>query len=113
VRKQFLPLAALAVFALVSCAQNNRDDPPLRPGPVKTSAALTSAGRALFLRNCAHCHGADAHDDEGPDLHNLHWTDEQITNRIRNGKNGQMTAFAGKLSGDQISQIKDYVRSLR
>jgi cytochrome c553 len=73
----------------------------------------STLGRSLFLKNCAHCPGADAHGDEGPDLHNLDWTDEQITTRIRNGKAGQMTAFAGKLSADQINQIKDYVRTLK
>ena len=53
--------------------------------PVSTSdqTVLTDAGRQLFLKNCAHCHGADAHGDEGPDLHNLDWTDEQIATRIR------------------------------
>ena len=67
----------------------------------------------MFLKNCAHCHGADAHGAEGPDLHNLDWTDDQITARIRNGKRGKMTAFAGKLPADQINEIKDYVRTLK
>ncbi len=74
--------------------------------------ASVAAGRQLFLKNCAHCHGADAHGDEGPDLHNLDWTDEQIATRIRNGKKGQMTAFAGKFSPDQISDVVAYLRSL-
>src|SRR5262249_579195 len=75
--------------------------------------ALAEAGQQLFLKNCAHCHGADAHGDEGPDLHNLDWTDEQITTRIRNGKKGQMTAFAGKLSPEDIRQILAYLRTLK
>ena len=80
-----------------------------------TNAPIVSAksGRALFLKNCAHCHGADAHGDEGLDLHKLDWTDDQITTRIRNGKKGQMTAFAGKLSDDQIRELKDYLRTLQ
>ncbi len=75
--------------------------------------ALTDAGRQLFLKNCAHCHGADAHGDEGPDLHNLDWTDEQIATRIRNGKKGQMTAFAGKFSPQQIRDVVAYLRTLK
>jgi mono/diheme cytochrome c family protein len=67
----------------------------------------------LFLKNCAHCHGADARGDEGPDLHNLDWTDEQIATRIRNGKKGQMTAFAGKFSPKQISDVVAYLRTLK
>jgi len=73
----------------------------------------TTNGRTLFLKNCAHCHGADAHGDEGPDLHNLDWTDAQIAARIRNGKKGQMTAFAGKLQAVEIENIIAYVRTLK
>src|SRR5690349_7204791 len=43
------------------------------------------AGRALFLKNCAHCHADDAKGDEGPDLHGLKRSDEWISRRIRNG----------------------------
>ncbi len=83
--------------------------------PVSTSDQTTraDAGRQLFLKNCAHCHGADAHGDEGPDLHNLDWTDEQIATRIRNGKKGQMTAFAGKFSAQQIRDVVAYLRALK
>ena len=73
----------------------------------------TKTGRALFLKNCAHCHGADAHGDEGPDLHKLDFTDEWIANRIRKGKAGQMTAFAGKLQPAEIDSLVAYVRTLK
>jgi mono/diheme cytochrome c family protein len=72
-----------------------------------------TTGQKLFLKNCAHCHGAEAHGDEGPDLHNLDWTDEQIATRIRNGKKGQMTAFAGKFSADDIRAVIAYLRILK
>jgi mono/diheme cytochrome c family protein len=101
--KQFSFILAFALLALFSNAQTLTNSP----------AASVQAGRGLFLKNCAHCHGADAHGDEGPDLHNLDWTNEQIATRIRNGKNGQMTAFAGKLSPDQINEIEDYLRTLK
>ena len=80
-----------------------------------TNAPVASAksGRALFLKNCAHCHGADAHGDDGPDLHNLDWTDKQIATRIRNGKKGQMTAFDGKLQTTEIESIIAYLRTLK
>jgi mono/diheme cytochrome c family protein len=70
-------------------------------------------GRKLFLKNCAHCHGPDGHGEEGPDLHNLDWTDEEIATRIRNGKKGQMTAFAGKLSPENIRDLIAYLRTLK
>jgi mono/diheme cytochrome c family protein len=84
-------------------------------GPISTPEQRGSlaAGNQLFLKNCAHCHGADARGDEGPDLHNLDWTNEQIATRIRNGKKGQMTAFAGKFSPQQIGDVVAYLRTLK
>jgi mono/diheme cytochrome c family protein len=84
-----------------------------RPTSTLDQLASVAAGQQLFLKNCAHCHGADGHGDEGPDLHNLDWTDEQIATRIRNGKKGQMTAFAGKYAPEQIREVIAYLRSLK
>lgn len=80
-------------------------DPPGPLAPATRSAlpaeatdqTVLAAGQKLFLKNCAHCHGADARGDEGPDLHHLDGTDERLIQRIRNGKRGQMPAFRGKL----------------
>ena len=83
-----------------------------KPGPASEQLVPTGAGQKLFLKNCAHCHGADARGDDGPDLHKLDWSDEQIAARIRNGKKGQMTAFAGKLSAEEISEVIAYIRTL-
>ena len=95
--------------------ETGSDPASLSTSPVSTSdeTVLADTGRQLFLKNCAHCHGADAHGDEGPDLHNLDWTDEQIATRIRNGKKGQMTAFAGKFSAQQIREVVAYLRTLK
>ncbi len=84
-----------------------------RPSPAPEQMVQIGAGQKLFLKNCAHCHGADARGDDGPDLHNLDWTDEQIAARIRKGKKGEMTAFSGKLSPEQITEIVAYVRTLK
>jgi mono/diheme cytochrome c family protein len=83
------------------------------PTPTPEQRGSVAAGNQLFLKNCAHCHGADARGDEGPDLHHLDWANEQIATRIRNGKKGQMTAFAGKLSPQQIGDIVAYLRTLK
>lgn len=83
------------------------------PSPISRSESTAStAGRVLFLRNCAHCHGADARGNECPDLHHLDWTDQQIGTRIRTGKKGQMTAFAGKLQPAEIETLIAYLRTL-
>ena|SRR5215472_708747 len=94
------------VLVLVSCVQLETSGQLVQP-------MQPSAARSLFLRNCAHCHGADAHGDEGPDLHGIGWTDEQIAIRVRNGKAGQMTAFAGKLKPAEIDALVTYVQSLK
>lgn len=79
--------------------------PPSGGGPV--------AGRALFLHNCAHCHGANARGDEGPDLHGLDVSDKWIAKRIREGKKGEMTAFAGKLQPAEIGSLIAYLHTLK
>jgi mono/diheme cytochrome c family protein len=99
----FYIIAAFAAAAVIAEAQM----------VTKTPAVGVKSGRALFLKNCAHCHGADAHGDEGPDLHNLDWSDREITNRIRNGKKGEMTAFEGKLQTNEVKSIIAYLRTLK
>jgi mono/diheme cytochrome c family protein len=84
--------------------------------PANSSAPPGAIGlnaRALFLHNCAHCHGADAAGDEGPDLHHLDESGDWIAHRILNGKAGQMTAFKGKLKPEEIQALVAYVQSLK
>jgi len=119
--KRIIPVLFIstAPFVLViSCAPiNSGTNHAVLPAKTKTRSAsgtaVASDGRTIFLKNCAHCHGADARGDEGPDLHDLDWTEEQIATRIRNGKKGQMTAFNGKLSPLQISDVVAYLRTLK
>jgi mono/diheme cytochrome c family protein len=80
--------------------------------PTPTSPALISQGRALFLSSCAHCHGADATGDEGPDLHDVEVSDRYISNIITHGIKGEMPSFKRKLGGDDIVRLTAYVRSL-
>ena len=110
----FIMTAPMVV--MVSCAQfganGSQTGTPAQPASNPPVAEVSTA-RTLFLRNCAHCHGADAHGDEGPDLHDIDWSDQQIVTRIRNGKAGQMTAFAGKLTEAQINSLATYVQTLK
>ena len=119
--KGLIAALALAAGALMVCAQTDAD---ARGGysskPAAVSGTTTASnniaappGRALFLKNCAHCHGADARGDDGPDLHGLDLSDEWIANRIRKGKKGQMTAFAGKLQPADIDALIAYLRTLK
>ncbi len=77
------------------------------------SSQAVSAGRKAFLASCAHCHGADAAGDEGPDLHDLEVSDRYISNTIRTGIKGEMPSFRRKLAGEDIRALTAYLRSLR
>src|SRR5471032_3384788 len=77
-----------------------------------TSPALILKGRTLFLDSCAHCHGADARGDEGPDLHDAQVSDRYIANIITHGIPHEMPAFAKKLHPPEITALTAYVRSL-
>jgi mono/diheme cytochrome c family protein len=77
-----------------------------------TSPELVAQGRALFLSSCAHCHGADATGDEGPDLHDVGVSDRYISNIITHGIKGEMPSFRKKLAGADIVRLTAYVRSL-
>ena len=68
-----------------------------------SSPALAARGRALFLLSCAHCHGADAAGDEGPDLHNIEASDRYISNMIARGIKGEMPSFRKELGGTGFS----------
>ena len=121
---KLLTITALVAFVLTAGAQQTTTSTDVH-GAVSSAAASqptasaptantgTIIGRTLFLKNCAHCHGANAHGDEGPDLHNLDFTADWIANRIRKGKAGQMTAFAGKLQPAEIDALVAYVQSLK
>ena len=110
----------LAVFALGGVlrreAQGHSHQEPaverLFELPTPTSPALVAHGRALFLDSCAHCHGADATGDEGPDLHDEQVSDRYITNIILRGIPHEMPSFAKKHGAADITALTAFVRSL-
>ena len=74
---------------------------------------MIAQGRAAFLSSCAHCHGADASGDEGPDLHGLEGSDRYISNTILRGIKGEMPSFRKKLGPGEIVKLTAYLRSLK
>lgn len=78
-----------------------------------TSPALVAQGRKLFLDSCAHCHGADATGDDGPDLHGLEMSDRHIATTISRGIKGEMPSFAKKHNAADLSALLAYVRTLK
>jgi mono/diheme cytochrome c family protein len=96
--------SSLAIPAFANSAQAAMKPPELTADAVQ--------GLHLFLMNCAHCHGDDAHGDEGPDLHNLHRSDDRIHDVITAGIKGEMPSFGKKLGDPDVRQLIAYLRTL-
>ena len=88
----------------VPAAQSSEGAPPKQQFSVKNT----------FRNICGFCHenyGRKA--GKGPKLMGSELTDEQIFNRIKNGKPGRMAAFGGAFTDEQIRQIVTFIRNLR
>lgn len=101
----------LQINAARSSNQQPAEDSWLEPA-TRTSPALVATGRRLFLASCAHCHGADASGDEGPDLHDLQVSDHYIARMIALGEPHEMPSFARKHGPADIAALTAYLRSL-
>jgi mono/diheme cytochrome c family protein len=126
IKATFIGLAAAVcvlagTFGLAQVLQSNNAVVAKVASQTKSSPAQISApvgeeaqiGYKLFERNCAHCHGDDARGDEGPDLHNLTWSDARIARRIREGLKGEMPKFGSKLNEQDIHALIAYLRTLK
>ena len=118
-RAVFAGVTALISVVIILAASGCR---PGRTGPVDSGPAphepnppknaVADRGHHLFLQNCAHCHGDDAHGDEGPDLHGLTRSDQKIARIINNGIKGEMPRFGAKFTDADVQALVAYVRSL-
>jgi mono/diheme cytochrome c family protein len=80
---------------------------------IPRAGTLADQGHQLFMMNCAHCHGADARGDEGPDLHGITKSDARIASMIKNGIKGEMPKFGAKLTDTDVQALIAFVRSLK
>ena len=80
---------------------------------IPPAGTLANRDYKLFLNNCAHCHGADATGDEGPDLHGVTKSDAKIAGYIKNGIKGEMPKFGQKLSDADVKALIAFIRSLK
>ena len=91
-----------------------------------SSAARLERGRALYMQNCARCHGADGRSqtEQGElygatDLADARWwkdervNDRRLTSVIAHGKKGGMPAFGKRLAKDDIAALVAFVRTLK
>jgi len=124
---RYAVLAVGAAVASVALAQ----PPGGTPGPMqsnmgasqtespKAAAAPSSSGDAidvnkLFATSCGWCHSKGGREaGKGPQLMGTPLTDGEIAYRIRKGKTGQMPAFEGSLTDEQIRAVVTYIRALK
>ena len=79
---------------------------------VQETNTLVLAGHSAYTQYCAGCHGVQGEGVMGPDIRNEDMTDDQIASIITNGSK-PMPAFKAKLTGDQITGLVQYVRTLK
>ena len=120
---------AVALTMATAEAQRRGGDPKLaaRKNPVAANAASITAGRALYNKNCRHCHGLRGRGD-GPlapkdpkpsDLTDGKWdhggSDGELFAVIWNGApapKSEMKGMKGTLTERNVWEIVNYLRSI-
>ena len=87
------------------------------PKLVASDGEALAMGERLFLNYCSQCHGSDAGGSKGfPNLRDTDWLyggePQAIKASITDGRNGVMPPFGAALSGEDIRDVVQYVRSL-
>jgi len=98
--------------------QSGTHTQPAATAPASSAATPAQGGKmdvsALFATSCGWCHSAGGREaGKGPKLMGTTLTDAELASRIRNGRVGQMPAFSGAFSDDQIHDIVAYIRALK
>src|SRR5437762_2412266 len=117
-----LTLAWLA--RIVAAAQGNPDAAKVK-NPVAATPESVAAGKQIFTRNCATCHGITAEGGPGndlipaaPDLTDDKWdhgsTDGEIFDVIKNGvaPDFNMIPWKDKLKDPDVWNVVNYLRSI-
>jgi cbb3-type cytochrome c oxidase subunit III len=122
----------VAVFAgmifagLTNAAQDGRRNAEAQKlkNPEPGNAETVEAGKKLYARHCASCHGPNAKGDGGmalsggtpSDLTDEAWdygsTDGEIFVAIKEGVSADMLAYKDKLNDKQIWQVVTFLRSV-
>jgi mono/diheme cytochrome c family protein len=128
--RRLLALGFLVGLVIIAwpgvAAQEPRRNPEAQKlkNPVPENLESIEAGKKVYLRHCASCHGKSAKGDGGmslsggtpSDLTDETWdygsTDGEIFVAIRDGVSADMLAYKDKLNDTQIWQTVLYLRSL-
>lgn len=95
-------VAALVVCAAIAGVQ-------AAPG----AAGASNGGQALYMNNCAECHGAggEGNPPEFPSLLKVgaRLTDSQVRQQVQKGSD-RMPGFAGTLSDEEVGAVIAYIK---
>lgn len=118
-----LAVALWIVGAMAQTPKRNAEAQKLK-NPEVANAESIEAGKKLYARYCASCHGPQAKGDGGmalsggtpSDLTDDQWdygsTDGEIFVAIRDGVSADMLAYKEKLNQKQIWQVVNFLRSV-
>ena len=112
----------LALAGIAQEPRRNAETQKLK-NPEPKNAETIEAGKKLYARHCASCHGPQGKGDGGmalaggapSDLTDEAWdygaTDGEIFTAIRDGVSADMLAYKDKLNDQQLWQIVHLIRS--
>jgi mono/diheme cytochrome c family protein len=116
--------AALAWIATATAGASQNAASAIK-NPIAASPESLAAGKQVYLRNCAPCHGSSGEGGPGndlipaaPDLTDSAWdhgsADGEIFASIKTGiaPEFNMTPFKDRLKDDDIWNVVNYVRSI-
>jgi len=112
-----VPLIAGAVL-FGACGDDDDDDGGGGGGDADVAAVVAAvpaadvdAGADVFGSNCASCHGSDGGGGIGPNLQDVadRLTVEEQAETVVNGR-GNMPAWGGELSTEEIAEVIRYTR---
>ena len=118
-----LAVALWIVGVMAHTPKRNAEAQKLK-NPEAANAESIEAGKKLYARYCASCHGPQAKGDGGmalsggtpSDLTDDQWdygsTDGEIFVAIRDGVSADMLAYKEKLNEKQIWQVVNFLRSV-
>lgn len=118
-RSGSLILCGIAIATFPAVSLDHHASPTLKPAtPVVSSAQNADsvygddAGRLVFQKHCAACHGAQAEGGAGPSLIPFSHGDTDLLNIVRHG-GAEMPAFSSNdVSDEEVTKIAAYLREL-
>lgn len=105
--KRMVPVA----LVLVSCGGATPSD-----GEFETPEGYQSrSGKEVYQQHCAMCHGADGSQGTGgaADLRASKMDSTAVVDLLKNGRNGMPKQMHQFKSEEEVSNVIDYVKSLR